>query len=96
MKVVFSVFSVECSQMSYMKADSGWSQPRDFSGAVQICSSNIQKISQNSEHHRHTQAHTDVCVFTVNTLLLCAAVQIKNLLHQQGARQESSELQDKL
>ncbi|XP_028281331.1 syntaxin-12-like [Parambassis ranga] len=57
--------------MSYMKADSSWSQPRDFNGAVQICSSNIQKISQNT-------------------------VQIKNLLHQQGVRQESSDLQDKL
>ncbi|XP_047455798.1 syntaxin-12-like [Mugil cephalus] len=57
--------------MSYMRADSSWSQPRDFNGVVQICSSNIQKISQNSG-------------------------QIKNLLYQQGTRQETSEVQEKL
>uniref|UniRef100_A0A8C9ZUX0 Syntaxin 12 n=1 Tax=Sander lucioperca TaxID=283035 RepID=A0A8C9ZUX0_SANLU len=34
--------------MSYMSADSSWSQPRDFGSLIQTCSSNIQKISQNS------------------------------------------------
>ncbi|KAK5862838.1 hypothetical protein PBY51_018196 [Eleginops maclovinus] len=34
--------------MSYMSADSSWSQPRDFSSLIHTCSSNIQKISQNS------------------------------------------------
>uniref|UniRef100_A0A3Q3GNZ7 Syntaxin 12, like n=1 Tax=Labrus bergylta TaxID=56723 RepID=A0A3Q3GNZ7_9LABR len=35
--------------MSYMRADSGWSQPGDFNGLVQTCSSNIQKISHNCD-----------------------------------------------
>uniref|UniRef100_A0A673AW45 Syntaxin 12, like n=1 Tax=Sphaeramia orbicularis TaxID=375764 RepID=A0A673AW45_9TELE len=34
--------------MSYMRADSSRSQPRDFSTLIQTCSSNIQKISQNT------------------------------------------------
>ncbi|XP_029959117.1 syntaxin-12 [Salarias fasciatus] len=37
--------------MSYTRGD-GWSQPRDFNSIVQTCSSNIQKISQNSSHIR--------------------------------------------
>ncbi|XP_028326053.1 syntaxin-12 [Gouania willdenowi] len=39
--------------MSYMRADSGWSQPQDFNSIVQICSSNVQKISQNSGQLKH-------------------------------------------
>ncbi|XP_034730305.1 syntaxin-12-like [Etheostoma cragini] len=57
--------------MSYMSADSSWSQPKDFGCLIQTCSSNIQKISQNSG-------------------------QIKNLLHQLGTRQKTSELQERL
>ncbi|XP_042346146.1 syntaxin-12-like [Plectropomus leopardus] len=34
--------------MSYMSADSGWSQSGDFNSLIRTCSSNIQKISQNS------------------------------------------------
>ncbi|XP_029928236.1 syntaxin-12 [Myripristis murdjan] len=34
--------------MSYMRADSSRSQPRDFSNLTQTCSSNIQKITQNT------------------------------------------------
>ncbi|XP_059194395.1 syntaxin-12-like [Centropristis striata] len=34
--------------MSHMGEDSTWSQPWDFSCLIQTCSSNIQKISQNS------------------------------------------------
>ncbi|KAK1895184.1 Syntaxin-12 [Dissostichus eleginoides] len=34
--------------MSYMSADSSWSQPRDFRSLIHTCSSNIQKISNNS------------------------------------------------
>ncbi|XP_073343514.1 syntaxin-12-like [Pagrus major] len=34
--------------MSYMRGDSSWSQPSDFGSLIQTCSSNIQKISQNS------------------------------------------------
>ncbi|XP_067095048.1 syntaxin-12 [Osmerus mordax] len=34
--------------MSYGRTDTGRSQPRDFSNLTQICSTNIQKITQNS------------------------------------------------
>ncbi|XP_071382587.1 syntaxin-12-like [Centroberyx affinis] len=34
--------------MSYMRADSYRSQPRDFSNLTQTCSTNIQKITQNT------------------------------------------------
>ncbi|KAL2080502.1 hypothetical protein ACEWY4_024295 [Coilia grayii] len=36
------------STMSYTKADSYRSPPRDFNGLIQTCSSNIQKITQNT------------------------------------------------
>jgi len=36
--------------MSYGMIDSCHSQPRDFNNLTQTCSSNIQKITQNSEY----------------------------------------------
>ncbi|XP_069558251.1 syntaxin-12-like [Brachyistius frenatus] len=44
--------------MSYMRADSSWSQPRDFNIVVQTCSSNIQKISQNSGQIKNLLSQT--------------------------------------
>ncbi|KAJ8289309.1 hypothetical protein COCON_G00019680 [Conger conger] len=57
--------------MSFGRQDSYRSLARDFSSLIQTCSSNIQKITQNT-------------------------AQIKSLLYQQGSKQASPELQDRL